>query len=168
MQTMRVGRHSENDIVITDKTVSRWHAQLTRVESGHYYLEDLGSTNGTWVRNGVDWTRVETALLEHRGIIMLGEYSTTLLELLSTDAGAGPDQAPASPRLRSERGLLREALGQERDDSLDRIPSETPSARQPQSERKSATVALWMLAGMVITLTLGAGAWFAYTYLIAG
>lgn len=41
-----MGRASDCDIVISDRQVSRYHAQITKRESG-YFLEDLGSKNGT-------------------------------------------------------------------------------------------------------------------------
>lgn len=41
-----IGRHPECDVVITDDTVSRRHAQLTFRDEG-WVLQDLQSTNGT-------------------------------------------------------------------------------------------------------------------------
>ncbi|MQF69152.1 FHA domain-containing protein [SAR202 cluster bacterium AD-804-J14_MRT_500m] len=46
-----VGRSTDNDVVIDDLSVSRQHARITS-ENGLYYLEDLGSANGTYV-NGI-------------------------------------------------------------------------------------------------------------------
>jgi predicted component of type VI protein secretion system len=43
-----VGRDITNDIVINDPEVSRHHCRMTR-GSGGYTLEDLGSTNGSFV-----------------------------------------------------------------------------------------------------------------------
>src|SRR5437588_7852558 len=43
-----LGRDITNDIVINDPEVSRHHGRLTR-GGGGYTLEDLGSTNGTFV-----------------------------------------------------------------------------------------------------------------------
>jgi hypothetical protein len=43
-----VGRDVSNDIVIADAEISRQHTRLTRTPDG-YLLEDLGSTNGTYV-----------------------------------------------------------------------------------------------------------------------
>lgn len=43
-----VGREAGNDIVINDPQVSRHHARLT-LKGGAYVLEDLGSTNGSYV-----------------------------------------------------------------------------------------------------------------------
>jgi pSer/pThr/pTyr-binding forkhead associated (FHA) protein len=45
---MTIGRDVSNDIVINDAEVSRHHARLTR-QVGGYMLEDLSSTNGTFV-----------------------------------------------------------------------------------------------------------------------
>ncbi len=43
-----IGRDPANDIVITDVEVSRKHARLI-LQPGGYVLEDLGSTNGTYI-----------------------------------------------------------------------------------------------------------------------
>ncbi|MCB0016050.1 MAG: FHA domain-containing protein, partial [Anaerolineales bacterium] len=46
-----IGRSANNGIVINDAEISRRHAQITPQGDG-YVLEDLGSTNGTFV-NGI-------------------------------------------------------------------------------------------------------------------
>lgn len=43
-----LGRHPECDMVLEAPAVSRQHAQI-RYHEGHYYLEDLGSRNGTYL-----------------------------------------------------------------------------------------------------------------------
>lgn len=45
--SLRVGRQKRADLVVTDKTVSRHHADVC-YESGRYVLYDH-STNGTWI-----------------------------------------------------------------------------------------------------------------------
>ena len=45
---LRIGRMKENDLVINNLAVSRFHAVLRRVGDG-FTLEDLGSENGTFV-----------------------------------------------------------------------------------------------------------------------
>ncbi len=47
---VRIGRKSENDIVLDERNVSRQHAQIVMKE-GQYFLEDLGSTGGTMVND---------------------------------------------------------------------------------------------------------------------
>ena len=46
--SITVGRSQPADIVIPDPSLSRLHARLT-LQSGWSVVEDLGSTNGTWV-----------------------------------------------------------------------------------------------------------------------
>jgi hypothetical protein len=56
-----VGTSADNDIVLTDKAVSRHHAKI-RIEGQKYFVYDLASTNGTkvndrkitkkWIREG--------------------------------------------------------------------------------------------------------------------
>jgi Protein of unknown function (DUF3662)/FHA domain len=45
---VRIGRASDNDVVIASPRVSRYHAQVRWVESW-WLVYDLDSTNGTWV-----------------------------------------------------------------------------------------------------------------------
>ncbi len=50
-QTVAIGSHPSNDVVLDDTTVSRRHAMITR-KGGRFELADLGSTNGTFVNGG--------------------------------------------------------------------------------------------------------------------
>jgi len=43
-----MGRDVTNDVVLGDAEISRQHSRITRTPAG-YVLEDLGSTNGTFV-----------------------------------------------------------------------------------------------------------------------
>ncbi len=47
---IQIGRSSRNDIHINKKGVSRFHAQIRRV-GNNYVIEDLGSTNGTYLND---------------------------------------------------------------------------------------------------------------------
>lgn len=66
----------EGDIRIEDNSVSRRHAKLTR-EGDELYIEDIGSTNGTYV-NGAPVKRKKVGL---RDKIVLGSYNLDLLKL---------------------------------------------------------------------------------------
>ena len=46
-ESIRIGRHMTNDIVLNDPSVSSFHARIIRDPSG-WYLQDAGSTNGTF------------------------------------------------------------------------------------------------------------------------
>lgn len=48
---IKIGKAGDNDFVINDPQVSRYHALLTQDENHHLFLEDIGSTNGTFVNN---------------------------------------------------------------------------------------------------------------------
>lgn len=67
-----LGRGPSNEIVINHAQVSRQHARLTR-QGGTVVLEDLGSTNGTYV-NGVRLTAPQT--LSNGDVIGLGDTIT--------------------------------------------------------------------------------------------
>jgi adenylate cyclase len=45
-----IGRAPENDLVIQDGSISRFHAKIHR-EGGHWHITDLGSKNGTHVND---------------------------------------------------------------------------------------------------------------------
>ncbi len=53
---IKIGKADDNDLVVDNPHVSRHHASLTRDEHGCWLLEDLDSTNGTFV-DGVQIVR---------------------------------------------------------------------------------------------------------------
>ena len=65
----RLGRESDNDIILSDPKVSRYHCQVT-FEDGKWVLTDLGSANGT-LHNGLPVTVPQT--LTHGSQITLGD-----------------------------------------------------------------------------------------------
>lgn len=48
-EPVKIGRHSSNQISIIDESISRHHAQIEFV-GGNFYLKDIGSMTGTFVR----------------------------------------------------------------------------------------------------------------------
>lgn len=55
-QVVNIGRQLSNDIIVEDKRVSRYHAQIKYQPDGQFTIFDLGSTNGITV-NGVPHLR---------------------------------------------------------------------------------------------------------------
>lgn len=49
MKTIRIGRGHDNDVVLQDISVSRYHCQLMQYEDGSVVICDCGSSNGTFV-----------------------------------------------------------------------------------------------------------------------
>ncbi len=72
--TLRVGTWEDNDLVLTDDTVSRHHLAIIEKKDG-YLLKDLGSTNGTWVEG----VKVREAFLKSGSIIRIGKTAIKFL-----------------------------------------------------------------------------------------
>ena len=64
-----IGRDGENEIVLAENTVSRYHARLLRQDNGQFALTDLGSANGVYV-NG---TRIQRAILRSGDQVKVGD-----------------------------------------------------------------------------------------------
>jgi hypothetical protein len=69
MSTVRIGRHSDNDLCLNNSSVSRHHAVVRRQNDGSFVLMDLGAKNGVYV-NG---DKQETVNLVNGDLIELGE-----------------------------------------------------------------------------------------------
>ena len=64
-----IGRALENDITVNETVASRFHAQLIFDEDGEAYINDINSSNGTFV-NG---NRIEGGLkLKSTEIVTIG------------------------------------------------------------------------------------------------
>lgn len=72
---LKVGRGLDNDIVLEDERISRYHVQL-RYKTRRFWVTDLGSTNGTFV-NG---DRVSEVALRHGDVLSLGGVELTFRE----------------------------------------------------------------------------------------
>ncbi|HSF81523.1 MAG TPA: FHA domain-containing protein [Anaerolineales bacterium] len=75
-EELYIGRDVNNDVVINDAEVSRKHARLV-LRSGGYVLEDLGSTNGTFVSGE---RLMGPHMLRPGETIMLGENVSLIFE----------------------------------------------------------------------------------------
>ena len=94
--TVRIGRAPENDIVVSDPTASRQHAELRNVAGG-YRIVDLDSSHGTFV-NG---QRITDAALSEGDTVRVGSAMFRLIgqelqEVTDTDAEAGEAPPPAA------------------------------------------------------------------------
>jgi pSer/pThr/pTyr-binding forkhead associated (FHA) protein len=72
---MSIGRTPDAAVFLDDVTVSRNHALLVHRQDG-YYIDDLGSLNGTYVNR----RRIESHLLSDGDEIQIGKYKLSYLE----------------------------------------------------------------------------------------
>jgi len=92
---LTIGRDSANGVSINDAEMSRKHARLT-FQGGKYVIEDLGSTNGTFV-NGQRLSG--PFVLKGGDVVSFGEQIVLMYDVMSGDPGA----TVASPRRQSAR-----------------------------------------------------------------
>lgn len=79
-----IGRDINNEIVINDAEVSRKHCRLKAYGEG-YLIEDLGSTNGTWVN---EQRITGQHQLRSGEMIRLGDNISLTFEMVGYDADA--------------------------------------------------------------------------------
>ena len=96
-----IGRDPSNTITINDAEISRRHARLT-YQGGKYILEDLGSTNGTFV-NGQ--RLAGPRVLKSGEVVSFGEQIVLVFENIAFDAGA----TVVSPRAAAVPSISRPA-----------------------------------------------------------
>ncbi len=77
-----IGRDAACDLVITDRSVSRRHAELTVEAGGALEIKDLDSSGGTYlIRDGRE-ELVSRARLQRTDSVKLGEYEISVYEIL--------------------------------------------------------------------------------------
>jgi pSer/pThr/pTyr-binding forkhead associated (FHA) protein len=101
---LRIGAGADNDFRVVIGGVSRNHARIVKAE-GAYWLEDAGSTNGTFL-NG---QRVERERLRHLDVVTLGrdvdliivtsDRADTAVTKAVSDAWLAPADAGGGPRV---------------------------------------------------------------------
>ncbi len=73
-EVITIGRKPGNNIPIDNLAVSGFHAKILH-EAGQYFIEDLNSTNGTFVSR----KRVSRCLLRNNDEIMIGKHTLKFL-----------------------------------------------------------------------------------------
>jgi hypothetical protein len=71
-ERMSIGRRPDSEVFLDDVTVSRDHALLIH-RNDHWYLDDCGSLNGTYVNR----SRIESHRLEEGDEVQIGKYKLT-------------------------------------------------------------------------------------------
>jgi len=102
-----IGSLAENDLVLTDPTVSRRHAAVEEKANG-YVIRDLDSTNGTQL----DGIRVREAYLSPGSVISLGQTEISFspleerVEILKSDRDRFGELIGSSPSMQEVYGIL--------------------------------------------------------------
>jgi hypothetical protein len=138
-----LGRDVGNDVVLGDSEISRQHSRMTRTPGG-YVLEDLGSTNGTFV-NGE--RLAAPRVLNPGDIVGLGENVSLLFDSTAPEAAAtmmGPAArgaaAPAARQAAPQRGAYPPPPAA----PMPAMAQPAPQAPQAPAKRSSR---VWLLAG---------------------
>ena len=97
---VRIGRALDNDLIIEDRRVSRYHAQMRR-RYGRYILQDLGSTGGIRV-NGFP---VQEIVLRPGDLISLSGVELIYAEDTRREATARSPEASSSSATANTRSF---------------------------------------------------------------
>lgn len=151
MTTYRIGRGEENDIVIDDRSVSRDHAELREEADGRYLLHDLGSTNGTFVRDAGEWMRIEQAYVSADERILIGDTATSVTVLLG--GTQAKQAAAAAPTAESDP----EAPATPATGDVDPAPKEAADAATAARRTRKPILGRWGLTGVLAALLLAIG-----------
>lgn len=140
-ETTTIGRKPSNDIHIDNLSVSGSHAQVITILEDSF-LEDLGSTNGTYVNGKL----VKKHALEHGDNITLGKYQITYH---SKNADSDQDFEQTMIIRPGEAGMPEEAGSKEIDKSVQKISAAIASenATSKHSETASQEACLQLLSG---------------------
>ncbi len=80
LSALKFGRAADNQVQIDDLAVSNEHAQIICETSDKgefaYFLEDLGSTNGSFINE----TKIEKQLLHHNDSLRIGWNVFTFID----------------------------------------------------------------------------------------
>jgi len=84
-----IGRKPENDIHVDNLAVSGRHARVLMI-GNKAILEDIGSTNGTFVNN----KRITKHVLQHGDNVLIGKHTLTFVNI--ENAVQPPEETPAA------------------------------------------------------------------------
>jgi len=142
-----VGRGKDCTVTIIDPSVSRIHGKLTVERSGSLTLEDLKSSNGTFVNDD----RIDIATLNHRDIIRFGNVES-LLEIPDAADHHAPPSRPSAAAMRERTGT---SPGDRRYSTVGVQPAYEDDWGAPVRRQSPRT--LWMVLSIVgAVLVLGA------------
>jgi pSer/pThr/pTyr-binding forkhead associated (FHA) protein len=140
-ETTTIGRKPSNDIHIDNLSVSGSHAQVITILEDSF-LEDLGSTNGTYVNGKL----IKKHALEHGDKITLGKYQ---IVYQNSAADSDSDYEQTMIIRPGEAGMPEEKGSKEIDKSVQKISAAIASenASTSQSSTTDLEACLQLLSG---------------------
>jgi serine phosphatase RsbU (regulator of sigma subunit)/pSer/pThr/pTyr-binding forkhead associated (FHA) protein len=157
-----IGRSARNDVCVPDPFASRVHAEVRR-EGDQYFIQDLGSANGTYY-NG---SRLEQVVpLTHGGRIQIGETEIVFKDKATAERGLGPatiaEDAPVPEATiafdstqHTTSGLLEQIEGARtqssgRFDAASVVSHRTTSGKSPAAAEQGDLLALISKVGVTL------------------
>lgn len=173
---MTLGRARDNTVFVNDTRVSRYHARIQAVAGGAFVVEDLGSTNGTFV-NGTLITGPQQ--VSPNDIIELGDCLRMRLVIPQSQAAYTPPpptvvswaqpQAPAEPTWEAQGPGGTVWITPEPQSPMQTPPPPMqPYGAPPAPAATQKSKRLYIAVGCLVLLlclciALAAGIWFAPT-----
>ncbi len=96
--SVSVGRKPDNDIVIDNPAISGHHCKVS-LEGGTYYVEDLDSTNGTYVNQ----KRVKKSGLHNNDVVGIAKHSIVFVDAAATEAAEAAVDGDATMMISPEK-----------------------------------------------------------------
>jgi len=140
---IKFGRDEDNEFTVSDPRVSRIHGRVSR-DGDDYYIEDLGSSNGTHV-NGISTSRSQVV---HGDLIQIGDT-----ELIFKLDQVEPDQDP-------------DPLGPDQEDELeDELTPEQQGEDTGEGSNALSTI-LAFIAVLILLIAIGYGSYYLFSTLL--
>jgi hypothetical protein len=95
--SLTVGRKPDNDIVIDNPAISGHHCRIS-VQGGTYFVEDLESTNGTFVNE----KRIKKSGLHNSDVVGIAKHALVFIE----DAPEPAPPPPAAPEPTADATMM--------------------------------------------------------------
>lgn len=131
MKTINIGRSPDNDISLeTDKMISAHHLKLTYADADRMFIEDLESTNGTFV-NGKKIPAIQPYPIQKNDVIKIGQTVLPWQNYLK-DVSKPPT---------TETVL----------DPTPFMPQPRPISRPPLKRNHSDYILQYVIAGLIVT-----------------
>jgi pSer/pThr/pTyr-binding forkhead associated (FHA) protein len=149
-ESFTIGREPGNGIVINDAEISRKHARMVQVGTS-YTIEDLGSTNGTFV-NGVRLTAPHT--LRPGEVIAFGEQISAVFEAVVSDPNATMlhTAKPSTPAPAPAPAPVSQPISQPIPSYAGQVPSGPEPATPAPKKGNSRTIIIIVLVLLVLCI----------------